>query len=209
MCDHITRSGSLLKTACFSVKLCGDFFFSSPRTLSNWVYELDKWSPSVVKVAYKVKVRFLCDSLFPPLWLLLSKLSLCLSRGRGPLCCAVGLCLNFAVGSSTSCWPLMNTSSRTRTYWPRWSRSKLFSSLQFLACTLSAMFSLRTHANPHCPTPITDIPSFIYLHFLKRFIYSFSYLWLNDWHFIRKVPEILWKSLYCRIQGDGDNRTST
>lgn len=24
------------------------------RTLSNWVYELDKWAPSVVKIAYKV-----------------------------------------------------------------------------------------------------------------------------------------------------------
>lgn len=24
------------------------------RTLSNWVYEFDKWAPSVVKVSYKV-----------------------------------------------------------------------------------------------------------------------------------------------------------
>lgn len=27
------------------------------RTLSNWVYELDKWAPSVVKIAYKVQTR--------------------------------------------------------------------------------------------------------------------------------------------------------
>lgn len=26
------------------------------RTLSNWVYEFDKWAPSVVKVSYKVSV---------------------------------------------------------------------------------------------------------------------------------------------------------
>lgn len=24
------------------------------RTLSNWVYEFDKWAPTVVKVSYKV-----------------------------------------------------------------------------------------------------------------------------------------------------------
>lgn len=27
------------------------------RTLSNWVYELDKWAPSVVKIAYKVQTN--------------------------------------------------------------------------------------------------------------------------------------------------------
>lgn len=34
--------------------MCDDSPFLSPRTLSNWVYELDKWAPSVVKIAYKV-----------------------------------------------------------------------------------------------------------------------------------------------------------
>lgn len=29
--------------------------FPLSRTLSNWVYELDKWAPSVVKIAYKVR----------------------------------------------------------------------------------------------------------------------------------------------------------
>lgn len=28
------------------------------RTLSNWVYELDKWAPSIVKIAYKVAIDF-------------------------------------------------------------------------------------------------------------------------------------------------------
>lgn len=28
------------------------------RTLSNWVYEFDKWAPSVVKVSYKVSGTF-------------------------------------------------------------------------------------------------------------------------------------------------------
>lgn len=43
------------------------FAFTS-RTLSNWVYELDKWAPSVVKIAYKVKLFFLnvLISFFPP-----------------------------------------------------------------------------------------------------------------------------------------------
>lgn len=35
------------------------FFVFTFRTLSNWVYELDKWAPSVVKIAYKVKPFFL------------------------------------------------------------------------------------------------------------------------------------------------------
>lgn len=28
------------------------------RTLSNWVYEFDKWAPSVVKVSYKVSLSY-------------------------------------------------------------------------------------------------------------------------------------------------------
>lgn len=40
------------------------------RTLSNWVYELDKWAPSVVKIAYKVqtnthKTLFCCVPFLP------------------------------------------------------------------------------------------------------------------------------------------------
>lgn len=38
------------------------------RTLSNWVYELDKWAPSVVKIAYKVQTNYyfflLCPVIF-------------------------------------------------------------------------------------------------------------------------------------------------
>lgn len=29
-------------------------FLFAFRTLSNWVYELDKWAPSIVKISYKV-----------------------------------------------------------------------------------------------------------------------------------------------------------
>lgn len=34
------------------------FFFFFYRTLSNWVIELDKWAPSIVKIAYKVAIDF-------------------------------------------------------------------------------------------------------------------------------------------------------
>ncbi len=34
------------------------FFFFLYRTLSNWVIELDKWAPSIVKIAYKVAIDF-------------------------------------------------------------------------------------------------------------------------------------------------------
>lgn len=46
------------------------------RTLSNWVYELDKWAPSVVKIAYKVQTNdqncfvFFVVLPFSPLFLL-------------------------------------------------------------------------------------------------------------------------------------------
>lgn len=53
-----------------------DFLLS--RTLSNWVYELDKWAPSVVKIAYKVrKIVFMSVSLLlssETFWLLLADL---------------------------------------------------------------------------------------------------------------------------------------
>jgi len=35
---------------------CLSFLF---RTLSNWVYEFDKWAPSVVKISYKVSGTFM------------------------------------------------------------------------------------------------------------------------------------------------------
>lgn len=44
--------------------LCKHFLFfltsvmSFHRTLSNWVYEFDKWAPSVVKVSYKVNTIY-------------------------------------------------------------------------------------------------------------------------------------------------------
>lgn len=47
------------------VEIFIDFLFSS--TLSNWVYELDKWAPSVVKIAYKVREKIF--TLFLPLFL--------------------------------------------------------------------------------------------------------------------------------------------
>lgn len=39
-------------SSCSVLQLSLVLFIS--RTLSNWVYELDKWAPSVVKIAYKV-----------------------------------------------------------------------------------------------------------------------------------------------------------
>lgn len=40
----------------FVIALNSDYYLTlSFRTLSNWVYELDKWAPSVVKIAYKVR----------------------------------------------------------------------------------------------------------------------------------------------------------
>lgn len=123
------------------------FVFTS-RTLSNWVYELDKWAPSVVKIAYKVKLFFnFFISFFPPhatkvsidwwsIWLAHErKLSLfCLCHWRELLRCGGGLCLNSAAGSSMSCWQPMNTSSRTSRYWPRWKRLKLCSICTELGC---------------------------------------------------------------------------
>lgn len=49
-------------TLCLQL-ICHWFPFS--RTLSNWVYELDKWAPSVVKIAYKVKKKKKIVCLFP------------------------------------------------------------------------------------------------------------------------------------------------
>lgn len=57
---------------------------------------------------------------------------------RAPLLCVVGWCLSSAAGSSTSCWPPMNTSSKTSIYWLRWKGSNLFllSVICFLTWTL-------------------------------------------------------------------------
>lgn len=51
-CDIST----LFNFCCFTV-------FTS-RTLSNWVYELDKWAPSVVKIAYKVTFTLFINFFF-------------------------------------------------------------------------------------------------------------------------------------------------
>lgn len=50
-CNHLSM------TVCVWHRQLSFFVFTS-RTLSNWVYELDKWAPSVVKIAYKVKLFF-------------------------------------------------------------------------------------------------------------------------------------------------------
>lgn len=47
-CNHLSMTASV-------EFLQLSFFVFTSRTLSNWVYELDKWAPSVVKIAYKVK----------------------------------------------------------------------------------------------------------------------------------------------------------
>lgn len=117
------------------------FYNCHSRTLSNWVYELDKWAPSVVKISYKVKTFFIIMTFCIFLhkqpkhelthdqsdWLILTKeivpfLSL---HCRELLRCVGVLCLNSAAGSSMSCWQPMNTSSRTSRYWPRWHRLQL------------------------------------------------------------------------------------
>lgn len=41
-------------TKCCNRNKCLKPLLSFRRTLSNWVYEFDKWAPSVVKVSYKV-----------------------------------------------------------------------------------------------------------------------------------------------------------
>lgn len=128
------------------------------RTLSNWVYELDKWSPSVVKIAYKVKTfkknNYYGFLYFPPQatkawadsWSVWQKIVLFLSlHCRELLHCVGVLCLNSAVGSSMSCWQPMNTSSRTSRYWPRWHRLKLFPFWTVLWC-----FSIVRKKNHEC-----------------------------------------------------------
>lgn len=122
---------------------CHPFLIS--RTLSNWVYELDKWAPSVVKIAYKVtflKLLFYSICYQFENWLMinfsnsLGKMFLFLSLyHRELLRCAGGLCHNSAAGSSMSCWQPMNTSSRTSRYWPRWQKQRLCS-----ICTMSWCF---------------------------------------------------------------------
>lgn len=45
------------QSKCMFINLSPVFVF---RTLSNWVYEFDKWAPTVVKVSYKVSSPFQC-----------------------------------------------------------------------------------------------------------------------------------------------------
>lgn len=46
--------GFIRKLSCFSFHMLRNLSAFLNRTLSNWVYEFDKWAPSVVKVSYKV-----------------------------------------------------------------------------------------------------------------------------------------------------------
>lgn len=50
------NGGFIMFIFSFSTKMCLFFIFGVffDSTLSNWVYEFDKWAPSVVKVSYKV-----------------------------------------------------------------------------------------------------------------------------------------------------------
>lgn len=88
------------------------------RTLSNWVYEFDKWAPTVVKVSYKVS--FCCYTI----QIFFLTLYLTVFWGffafRGLLLPEEPLFPNCAVESLTFYSPLMSTSSRTNKYWPRW-----------------------------------------------------------------------------------------
>lgn len=80
------------------------FVFTS-RTLSNWVYELDKWAPSVVKIAYKVNLflnffisfflhmlpkRALTDDQFG--WLMRENCPFSVFVTEGNSCVAAGVC---------------------------------------------------------------------------------------------------------------------
>lgn len=58
------RCNHLKMTLCICDVLQLLLFVFTSRTLSNWVYELDKWAPSVVKIAYKVKLFNLFISFF-------------------------------------------------------------------------------------------------------------------------------------------------
>ena len=46
--------GFIRKLSCFRFHMLRNLSAFLNRTLSNWVYEFDKWAPSVVKVSYKV-----------------------------------------------------------------------------------------------------------------------------------------------------------
>ncbi len=53
MCFNYPSSGKLFKLTLLS-QLHHTTTTLIDRTLSNWVYEFDKWAPTVVKVSYKV-----------------------------------------------------------------------------------------------------------------------------------------------------------
>ena len=147
---------------------CGDFhsfpFFQYFVQLGLWTWQVGTLCGQNClqgkKNLFHVIFTFTSTFLKKTFWLHFDDLSLkfvfslCLSHRRAPLLCAVGLCLNSAAGSSMSCWPPMNTLSRTSKYWPRWKRSKL------------------------CPFFRTWI-LFLSLHF--SFIQSFQYSSPNQW----------------------------
>lgn len=53
--NEVLMNLSSLKTLPLLLKTFWPHLNAVFRTLSNWVYELDKWAPSVVKIAYKVR----------------------------------------------------------------------------------------------------------------------------------------------------------
>lgn len=122
-------------------------FVFSYRTLSNWVYEFDKWAPSVVKVSYKVAiwytyVVFKKNNFGKFNWFskneckgIQNKIVIEASNWRsmenitGLIACFLLRALlllaarsfPFCAAASSTCWsPLMSTSSKTSKCWPRY-----------------------------------------------------------------------------------------